>query len=307
MEENVSVIISLYKPNKVFLEQQLESINNQICEESITVFIHDDCPDDDNWESFARQHLSKHKVIYYKSPVNLGYVKAFEHLVTLADGDYVAFCDQDDEWEPNRVAKGVSALRAGYGLAVCDRAIIDADGNIEIKSWKIAHPRSIECNWASGDNITIPAAFRCYAIGMATMAKTSLVKQFTPFPTCTGHDKWIALCASACGPCAYINEPLVKYRRHGKNVTGLFHGIACKNDWYTERVEPSFDLAQEFAKRFPDCEEAKQILNFAEARRNRNLRGLIKLAKYEPTLATFEILLSFLPDSIFKQLIKMMG
>ena len=305
MEENVSVLISLYKPNAVFLEKQLESINNQICKERITVIIHDDCPDDDNWESFARQHLSNHEVRYYKSPLNLGYVKAFEHLVTLAEGDYIAFCDQDDEWEPYRIAKGAAALRSGYGLVVCDRSIINVDGNIETKSWKAAHPNSIECNWSSGDNITVSAAFRCYAIGMATMAKTELVKQFLPFPTCTGHDKWIALCASACGPCAYINEPLVRYRRHGNNVTGLFQGITCKQDWYSERVEPSLELAQEFVRRFPNCSEGKQILYFAEARRDRNIKKILKLAKYEPTLAIFEAILPFLPNKLFKQLGKM--
>ena len=196
-------------------------------------------------------------------------------------------------------------MRSGYGLAVCDRSIIDADGNIETKSWKAAHPKSIECNWSSGDNITVSAAFRCYAIGMATMAKTELVKQFLPFPTCTGHDKWIALCASACGPCAYINEPLVRYRRHGNNVTGLFQGITCKQDWYSERVEPSLELAQEFARRFPNCSEGKQILYFAEARRDQNIKKILKLAKYEPTLALFEAILPLLPNKLFKQLTKM--
>lgn len=34
------------------------------------------------------------------------------------------------------------------------------------------------------------------------------------------HDHWLALCASVFGHSHYIDEPLVKYRQHGKNVVG---------------------------------------------------------------------------------------
>ena len=59
----------------------------------------------------------------------------------MAEGDYVVLCDQDDIWEPNRVEVSLNhMLEEGSILDVCDRSVIDENGNILVKSYRKAHP-----------------------------------------------------------------------------------------------------------------------------------------------------------------------
>lgn len=305
--ELISVLLSLYNPDESFLLKQLDSINQQDYEGPIEVIVHNDNPNDVNREAQIISRLSRCKVRYFHSKENLGYVKAFEKLTLLASGDFIAFCDQDDIWRPNRLSRAAEELRAGNILAVCDRAIVDSNDNVIVESWKKAHPLSLECHWKTGDNFTRHAATRCFAIGMATMVRAPEAKSFCPYPLCTGHDKWIALCSSASGRCAFIDEPLVLYRRHESNVSGQFKGITCKNDWYLDRVAPSLELAREFGEKFPQNEDALKIMGFAQARSSHNPLRIIRYLSYDPTVVLFECLLSIVPEGIFKKLIASRG
>lgn len=299
MSKSVSILVSLYKPNEQYLIEQLESIKSQDYRD-FEVVIYNDCPEDINRASAIAHCLEGCTMRYYHGEQNVGYTKAFETLVLLAKGEYLAFCDQDDIWTSSRLREGVKALDEGHVLAVCDRAIINEHSNIVIESWKASHPRNPEVNWKTGDSFTAQAAFTCYAIGMATMVRKSAACSFTPFPACTGHDLWVALCASAVGTCSFIDKPLVMYRRHSNNVTGTFSGIKNKRDWYRERVENKYELSQVFRKRFPDNERASEICDFAQARMDRNIQGILKHRSLAPIVAYFEIVLKFLPDPLFK-------
>ncbi|MGI6104566.1 MAG: glycosyltransferase [Raoultibacter sp.] len=303
MTKLVSVIMSLYKPNELFLAKQLDSINAQDYA-NIEVVIRNDYPEDINREEFIREHLTNFPFRYYHGNENLGYVKSFEELVLLAQGEYIAFSDQDDLWLPNRIGDGILPLIDGSVLSSCDRSIIDQDDKIILASWKESHPNAPETNWKTGDAITQRAAFTCYSIGMATIVKAEVAKAATPFPVDTGHDLWVTLYASEIGTCAFIDKALVQYRRHGDNITGLFSGISSKNDWYSERIEPRFRVSQEFLKRFPASENSKIINDFSQARVNRDRKALRQYRELAPMLVRFEILQSLVPDSIFKLLIK---
>ena len=291
----VSVLLSLYHPNELYLIKQLDTINAQTYP-LLEVIVYNDCPDDINRRALVEEHLSRCDVKYVHGEENLGYVKAFERLVSLANGEYLAFCDQDDEWVPSRIARGVAALEKGAVLVICDRSIIDANGTVETASWRHAHPRSPEVNWDTGDDITSRAAFTCYGIGMAMMIRADVARSLQPFPEHTGHDKWLTLAASELGPCAFIDEPLVKYRRHGRNLTGAFKGIASREEWYRDRTVSSYELARRFADRFPESEHNAAILEFAEARLRGDVRRIFHARSLAPLVAWFEIGLNLLPS-----------
>lgn len=300
----VSVVMSIYKPNERYLAEQLKTIDDQDYDD-FEIVVYNDCPTDDSWEAFCHSQVSRHKLRYVAGTENLGYIKAFEHLVGLAEGSYIALCDQDDRWLPGRIARGVQMLDEGYLLVRCDRQIIDGEGNVQVESWREAHP-SEECsNWHSGDHITGKAAFTCYSIGMATMVRADVARRLSPFPACVGHDKWLALGASELGRCASIDEPLVQYRRHGGNETGTLQGISCKEDWYQTRVKDSYELAHDFARRFPDSSDAADICAFADARMNKDLLGIWRHRNLAPQVASFEIALRLTPEPLFKAMLSL--
>ncbi|MFR7749546.1 MAG: glycosyltransferase [Collinsella sp.] len=223
----------------------------------------------------------------------------------MAEGDYVVLCDQDDIWEPNRVEVSLNhMLEEGSILDVCDRSVIDENGNILVKSYRKAHPNSPEVNWCSGEDITVQAASVCYGIGMALMLDASAAKSMIPFPESTAHDLWLTLGCSELGKCSFTMTPLVKYRRHGGNETGFLAGVSSKDDWYSTRVKNRVDTARRFADRFPDSPHLKEILGFAEARERRSIIGLLKYRRACPSIAKADIIIRLMPNWLFILILK---
>ena len=92
----VCVLLSAYKPDLKFFAEQLDSIDKQTF--PLTLLVRNDCPESDSLERFIQAHITKNAYRYYHGDNNLGYVKSFEALLSLAEGDYVVLCDQDDIW-----------------------------------------------------------------------------------------------------------------------------------------------------------------------------------------------------------------
>lgn len=291
--------MSIYRPNEHYLAEQLDTIDIQDFDD-FEVVVYNDCPEDRSWEDFCRAHVTRHPLRYVCGEKNLGYIKAFEQLVGLAQGEYVAFSDQDDRWLPGRLAQGVAQLEHGYALVSCDRQIIDGDGVVMVESWRASHPEDASGTWHTGDYITDKAAFTCYSMGMATMMRTNVAQRLVPFPPWVGHDKWLVLGASALGPCANIETPLVQHRQHGKNETGALSGVTCKQDWYDTRVTDTYEMMRVFAERFPDEPNLPAMLAFADARYHKNLVGIWRNRALAPQVALFEIALCLTPNWLFK-------
>lgn len=134
------------------------------------------------------------------------------------------------------------------------------------------------------------------------MIKSNIAKKCIPFPIETGHDKWLGICASAVGKVAYIDKPLAYYRRHPNNVTGTFSGVNSKKQYYEQRSDCAFALANKFINKFPSFKDNQEIISFAEARYKKNIFKIFKYRKLAPRIAWFEIFLKFTPDFIFKRL-----
>ena len=268
----VCVLLSAYKPDLKFFAEQLDSIDKQTF--PLTLLVRNDCPESDSLERFIQAHITKNAYRYYHGDNNLGYVKSFEALLSLAEGDYVVLCDQDDIWEPNRVEVSLNhMLEEGSILDVCDRSVIDENGV-------------------------------CYGIGMALMLDASAAKSMIPFPESTAHDLWLTLGCSELGKCSFTMTPLVKYRRHGGNETGFLAGVSSKDDWYSTRVKNRVDTARRFADRFPDSPHLKEILGFAEARERRSIIGLLKYRRACPSIAKADIIIRLMPNWLFILILK---
>lgn len=295
----VTILMSVYNPCLTYLKKQLESLNNQDYN-NIELLIWDDDPKNNIKESVIKSYITNFPYKIIRAKKNLGYVKAFEELTKLANSEFIAYCDQDDIWENNKLSICISELiKQNAVLSTCDRTIIDKDDNIIISS--IRHSSNTpEITWNSGDDITKYAIFSCYTTGMTIVMRTSTAKACLPFPSESAHDKWIGACASAMGKVLFIDIPLVKYRRHKNNVSGILSDINSKNEYYDKRVAPIFKLTQVFTQKFPNLKDNNEILKFADARYNRKVLTMFKYRYLSPLVTKFEILLKFTPNSLFK-------
>lgn len=301
VDRHVTVIMSIYQPDREYLAQQLESIAAQD-HDRLDVLVRNDCPADEDLGDFCRGHCPGIELTYVHGSRNLGYARGFERLVQLAAPgcDVLALCDQDDLWLPTRVSHGLAPIEEGALLSACDYAIIDGEGTVTVPSWRAAHPKDPACRWHTGDRFVAESIFTAFSPGMAMMVRADVARGLLPFSRATGHDKWLMTGANIQGTCAFVDEPLVLYRRHGHNVSGVLAGVHRKQDWYDTRVADHLRFAEDAKRRFPSCPELDEALAFAQARQERDLAGIWRHRHLAPQIARFEMALKLTPDPLFR-------
>lgn len=109
----VNILISTYNGEK-YIKQQLDSILNQRNVE-YKVYIRDDGSQDRTVE-VIRRYISKYSLedrILLVEGENIGFCPSFFELLYMAsEGDYWAFCDQDDYWYPDKLVRAEEWLNA---------------------------------------------------------------------------------------------------------------------------------------------------------------------------------------------------
>ena len=291
-------------PSEEYLIKQLISLNNQTYP-NLKLYIFDDCIKKRcNLDLFEKYITNfSYEVLPYCEE-NINYMGAFEKLVQRSDGEYIAFCDQDDIWMDDKVEKCVAYMNEkNIDLVVTDKQIIDENDNVTCSSVR-KHSNKNYDNWNTYDDITKYNIFVTYAVGMSIIMKASFAKKSLPFSKYTGHDKWVLACTSTEGKVGYLNLPLVQYRRHGKNVSGVLVGIETKEDYINQRIMPDLKMIEDFKQKYPNHKDLNEIEKFANARRTGNIKTLFKLRYLAPDIAKFDIVTALLPKKLFSFMVK---
>ena len=302
--DSVQIIMSIYNPNLEYLKKQLISLNDQDYP-NLELLIYDDCVDYPCNPSIFSKYLTKipYRIIPSKT-INLNYIKAFEELTRHTTAKYVAFCDQDDIWFPHKISKSIDVLKEDKSLVVASEKQIIDENDVVIKERSREGSTKNYDNWHSFDDIMKYTSIICYAVGMSMVMDGNFLRSIVPFPDCTGHDKWALICASAQGTVSFIEEPLVQYRRHGKNVSGVLVDIDSKEDYYYQRVKPCIQLIDIIKKKYPYHKDISELEKFSQARKSHNIKDLYKYRHLAPDVAKFDIVMALIPNCLFKYFVK---
>ena len=218
-EARIAICMATYEPDPERLRVQLDSIRAQTRTDWFCV-ISDDCSSEDAFAEIERQVGGDPRFAIDRSPQRLGFLRNFERAICLAPSPatLIALADQDDRWHPDKLDVLASTLGAAPRslLAYSDVRIADADGTV-LSDTYFFERRNNAASMASmlvTNNVT----------GAAAMFRRELLQTALPFPPGgTGqelyHDHWLALCAMATGPLAYVDRPTHDYVRHGASVT----------------------------------------------------------------------------------------
>lgn len=129
----------------------------------------------------------------------------------------VAFCDQDDVWRPEKIARALQHLGHRDRALYCSRVTMtDAKGaptrDIPPPRRALSFGNALVQNMVTGNTIVMtPAA----AAEIAATVPAAL-QAGVPF-----HDWWVYLVATGCGiDILHDLEPMVLYRQHGGNEQG---------------------------------------------------------------------------------------
>src|ERR1700733_5344548 len=95
-----------------YLREQLDSITSQTMLPAELIICDDGSVDSTLKiaEDFA--HSSPFKVRVQRNSKNLGVTKNFEQAICLSSGEFIALCDQDDVWYPQKLAALSAKLSA---------------------------------------------------------------------------------------------------------------------------------------------------------------------------------------------------
>lgn len=100
MGKMISVLLSCYNSNFHYLEEQIDSIIDQT-EKDWELLIYNDGTV--GLKEFIKWYQDQVPNIKYFDEGHKGYTKAYDFLLSKAEGKYVCFCDHDDIWMPEKL------------------------------------------------------------------------------------------------------------------------------------------------------------------------------------------------------------
>jgi glycosyltransferase involved in cell wall biosynthesis len=220
----VSVVVATYNGSQ-YLAEQLESILAQTLAPT-EIIVSDDGSSDSTLEIVAkfqsaqpRKGAPAWRVLSRKKP--LGVAGNFASALGVATGDFIAFADQDDLWEVNKLETLIPHFDNPRTLLVhSDARLIDAKGR-EMGSLMGAQRLTARERRALRGGRALDALLRRNLVTGATMViRRTLLDTALPIPQGWIHDEWLALVAALQGGVVFDQRPLVRYRQHGANQIG---------------------------------------------------------------------------------------
>lgn len=207
-EIKLSVCVVTYNQGN-YIEECLESIIAQDIDFSIEVIVADDCSTDNTREiidTLEYKYPNIIRKIYHSE--NIGPYENYKSAHHAARGEYVAHCDGDDFWYPNKLRRQVSVLDSDIDIVQCwtFANIVDDYGNVK-KLFPSRFAKTLYPNIISTEDIVTSYAL----VGQHSTqlyrksARKINDKEFF-------LDYWIAFNLSVSGKSIYLKEVLSAYR-----------------------------------------------------------------------------------------------
>ena len=210
----VQILLSTYNGER-YLEPLLKSLFRQTYPH-LSILVRDDGSTDGTVGLLERYAESERLRVY--RGLHVGIRRSFFDLLTHADPTcrFFAFCDQDDVWLPEKVARAHAFLAAaenGQPVLYCSRAILVDEG---------LRPFGLTRGVARGPSFE-NALVENIATGCTTVLnRASRLLLVSSEPSCeTMHDRWAYLVVAAIGRIIYDDHPSILYRQHSTNVVGV--------------------------------------------------------------------------------------
>ena len=203
----VSVIMPAYKCAK-YIRKALDSALIQ--DVPMEILVINDCSPD-NLDHVMESYRKYPQIRYLKNEKNMGVAETRNKGVRLARGEYIAFLDADDYWEPEKLKKQLKLIQE-KGTVLCStaRELMNPDGTLT----GYIIPVKTEFDFR---DLRLQNQVNCSSVLM----KTEVAREF-PMHHDDSHEDylmWLEVLEKYGKGCA-INEPLLKYRVSAKGKSG---------------------------------------------------------------------------------------
>lgn len=258
-DPKISIAMATYNGAR-FIREQLDSLAAQSLLPCELVVCDDGSADStvEIVEGFAK--TAPFPVRIYRNPQRLGYADNFLKAAKLCEGDWTAFCDQDDSWLPEKLEVVAAAIRrhpevvlVTHPAELVDEAL-QPTGETAWPCRERISPR-YSCLWHGG--MGCGQIFRSFLIREIPFERR-FIRDLMPRRV-TPHDDWVARLSLCVGSAFFLSRPLVLRRRHAASVTWeVKPGTTMSLQWpkwhdVTESLAARAKLAEDQADVLAEC------------------------------------------------------
>jgi len=218
--KSIAILLAVYNGEK-YLATQIDSLVSQI-NQDWTLFIRDD-GSTDSTSQIITDYCEKYNNIIEidRGGENLGCYKNFFRLLEVVESEYYMFCDADDYWLPEKIEISYNFMKEKERQYSHIPILVHTDKAIADESLNVVFPSHWKYSRLNPDSISKFEHVPLRIVGGATAMFNALCKPIALEPTSfhDAHDGWLAFQTARYGRIFAIHQPLLIYRRHGKNVT----------------------------------------------------------------------------------------
>ena len=306
-KKSVAILLATYQPREDWLIQLLDSLNSQTYPH-LKLYVRDDASPTypmDRLEELLRTHVTAFPYVLLRNPQNQGSNGTFAALVEDCAEDYIAFCDQDDVWEPKKVENTLELLLESPlrpTLACANVRVIDGEGEHIAPTMEAHRRRHV---YLRGEGLAPTLIYRNFVMGCTVIMERTRALSYLPFPDDVVHDHYLAFRAAADGAIDYLAEPQMQYRVYGGNQTGVMTGVNTKEDYFVRRILVFEKRVQAFSKEV-DLPQLAQAAAWTQARvanfhrQKGSFSALYRLRAVNPTTTCFELFALRAPNFLFR-------
>lgn len=205
----ISVVMVTHN-GEMYVSEQLQTVLQQTVQ-NFEFIILDNASNDGTYtilQTFAKQNSN---IRLFHNDINNGANKGFEQAMLLATGSFIAPCDQDDVWEPNKLEIMLTYLDDQTIFAFSRQGQFE-NSRFEQRSY----PQSYLFRNVTDARQLI---FHTPVSGHACIFRKSLLKQCLPFPDDVYYDWWISMNAVSVSVLKYVPHTLTWQRLHSSNAS----------------------------------------------------------------------------------------
>ncbi|MPM86477.1 hypothetical protein SDC9_133566 [bioreactor metagenome] len=304
----ISIVMAVYEPRMDWLREQMESLNAQTYP-NLELIIRDDCSPTVPYEDIkglAAGCITAFPFTIFRNNENLGSNGTFERLTDEARGKYIAYCDQDDVWLPEKLNMLHISITKNEALLVCsDMFIIDEEGRRKADSITQVRKHHV---FRSGEDLASKLLFSNFVTGCTMLVESETAKDAVPFCPFMVHDHWLALFCADKGKIISLSNKLIMYRIHGQNQTPVMAGVKDKESYIQVRIDSFLKRMQWLEQNFHCASEVaidiRGGIEWLKARKENmeshvGAKTVWRYRRYSLYASLFEIFFAVFPNWVF--------
>jgi glycosyltransferase involved in cell wall biosynthesis len=206
---SISVAMATFNGAR-YLGEQLTSLATQT-QKPLELIVCDDGSTDETMailQSFSQ--LAPFAIKIFQNTERLGYQQNFIKAASLCKGSLIAFCDQDDIWNDDKLSIVSRYFQRSEDLLVAhDYSVFFEDGRQPIRSYFRQLARS-----------GLSPAINLKGCSLTFRRRLIELVGWPPIQSDWSHDMWVCFVTLVLQKRGYIRQSLIQHRIHGNNTSG---------------------------------------------------------------------------------------